>query len=188
MKTISEAQSAQTGRILLVDTNGVRLRRFSDALERAGFPVIPASSFEEAKQALTSEHPAMVITYLRLAAFNGLHIVHLGRLMQPNLAAVIVGSAADVVLQNDAHRIGATFLLEPVHSATLVSLASQCITPFQRADDAIETPARERRVADRRQFFAAGFAPERRLADRRLASIVPSFVANSVLKTGLAPT
>src|SRR5262245_57492946 len=115
--------------ILLVDTRYAILRRIGDALTRAGYHVIQAATFEDAKHALMSKPLALLVSHLRLAAFNGLHLVHLGRLLHPAIGAIIISSGADLVLQDEAHRIGATLLVEPLHTTTLLATIAQIMEP-----------------------------------------------------------
>lgn len=154
-----------TGSILLVDTRSAVLRRLSEMLNRAGYAVVLAASFEDAKRALTFHQPWVIISHLRLAAFNGLHLVHLGRLADPELRAIVVASGTDVLLQGEAEEMGATVMVEPLHSGELLSELARLIAARERVE-----PFIERRRGDRRQIVIEGFAPERRVADRRVAA------------------
>lgn len=159
---------AHTGRnatILYVDTRCGTLRRIGDSLTRAGYDVIEAASFEDAKHAIMSRPLALLVSHLRLAAFNGLHLVHLGRLVQPDLQAIVISTEADAVLQDEAHRIGATLIVEPVHTPTLVSAIARCIDPQATAES--DAPRVERRERERRRQRIPDFSPDRRIADRR---------------------
>jgi DNA-binding NtrC family response regulator len=110
--------------ILLVDTRSANLRRLSDTLQRAGHLVTEAASFDEAKHALMMHPPRALVTALRLGAFNGLHLVHLGRLEHPDLQAIILSTERDIHLHDEVHVTGATLLIEPLHVPTLLELLS----------------------------------------------------------------
>ncbi len=158
--------------ILLVDTRVAALRRTSDLLRRAGHDVVEAGSFDEAKRILAARSPYLLVSGLRLAAFNGLHLVHLARLAQPDVNAIIISSGADAVLQSEAERVGASLLVEPVPPSALLLLISQM---FDASSAAAELPfAIERRHEERRRASAAG-APERRVGERRVRVAVPVF-------------
>jgi DNA-binding NtrC family response regulator len=116
-----------TFEILVVDTRAAALRRVADTIRRAGYEVLEAASFDAAKRSLAERRPALVISSLRLAAFNGLHLVHLARLAQPKLGAIIFSSGADVALQVEAERVGASILQEPVPTASLLSLIDRMV-------------------------------------------------------------
>ena len=144
--------------ILLVDTRLAALRRTGELLRRVGHHVIETGSFQDAKCALAVESPQLVISSLRLGPFNGLHLVHLGRLADPGLAAIIISPTGDTVLQTEADRIGATLLVEPVPTASLLALIAKLMPSGSQT---------ERRAGDRRSVCNSGFAPERRVDDRR---------------------
>jgi len=154
--------------ILLVDTRIAALRRTSDLLRRAGHHVIEAASFDDAKKALWTRAPALVISSLRLAAFNGLHLVHLARLNRPEMSAIIMSGGADAVLQSEAERVGASLLVEPVPPSDLLSLIDRMFEADTSRDaDPLST---ERRHSDRRRASASvDVAFDRRVADRRVA-------------------
>jgi DNA-binding NtrC family response regulator len=158
--------------ILLVDTRIAALRRTSDLLRRAGHYVVEAASFDDAKKFLATRTPALVISGLRLAAFNGLHLVHLARLNRPEMSAIIVSSGADAVLQSEAERVGASLLVEPVPPPDLLSLIDRML----EADvpKAVVTSSVDRRRSERRGAGnPADVALDRRVADRRVAVRVP---------------
>jgi DNA-binding NtrC family response regulator len=156
--------------ILVVDIRVAVLRRTGDTLRRAGYEIFEAGSFEDAKRILLGRAPAILISGLRLAAFNGLHLVHLARLTRPDLNAIIVSASADAVLQTEAERVGASLLVEPVPPSTLLSLIQQMLGD----DRGSELPlAVDRRQADRRTVRLGVVAPERRIADRRISVAVP---------------
>jgi DNA-binding NtrC family response regulator len=110
--------------VLLVDTRSATLRRLSDTLQRAGHVVVEATSFDEAKHALLIRRPSALISALRLGAFNGLHLVHLGRIENPQLQAIILSTDRDIQLHDEIHAAGAMLLIEPLHVPTLLSLLS----------------------------------------------------------------
>jgi DNA-binding NtrC family response regulator len=154
--------------ILVVDTRVAALRRTSDLLRRAGFDVIEAGSFNEAKRSLVDQSPALLISSLRLAAFNGLHLVHLARLAQPQLHAIITSTSADAMLQSEAEQVGASLLLEPVPPALLQSLIFQILGGHASIG---LSAGLERRQFDRRQTVDPDFGEDRRVTDRRAAVV-----------------
>jgi DNA-binding NtrC family response regulator len=117
-------EPAESGRrtILLVDMRPTVLRRTAELIRNSGHDVIEAASFDDAKRALAARHPSLLISSLRLGAFNGLHLVHLGRLARPDLNAIIISHGADAVLQTEAERAGASLLVEPVPTAAFLGL------------------------------------------------------------------
>jgi DNA-binding NtrC family response regulator len=151
-----------------VDTRVAVLRRTSDLLRRAGYDVIEAGTFAEAKRILATRSPFLVISGLRLAAFNGLHLVHLARLTQPDMNAIIISGSSDAVLQSEAERVGASLFVEPVPPSGLLALILQM---FEADLAKAEGPIAERRRSDRRGL-AADVATDRRIGERRVGVTV----------------
>ena len=82
------------------------------------------------------------------------------------MAAIVVTTVADPVLQAEAERMNATFILKPTTKQEF--LAAIYRTLFRSADDpAPIRPTFERRVSERRLPDAAAIDAERRLAQRR---------------------
>jgi DNA-binding NtrC family response regulator len=169
---MSDAQAKDgIGTILVVDTRLTVLRRTGELLRRAGHDVIEATSFDDAKRLLTERRPSLLLSSLRLGAFNGLHLVHRARLGQPKLSAIIVSADSDAALQSEAERVGASLVVEPVPTTTLLSLIERTLEAVGQI--APGAAICNRRHCDRRRLLIAGFAPERRRCERR-AVIVAS--------------
>jgi PleD family two-component response regulator len=153
--------------VLLVHSNSATLVALSDMLQRAGYRVRRAPSFEEARLALAAR-PACLIAGVQLGIFNGLHLVLDGRSRDPHLAAVVVDVRRDNALRVDAQRLGAAYIVEPLEEGAFLSLVSQLI------DGALPGGTmelyRDRRHADRR-VVVLQFEPERRRAERRRAAL-----------------
>jgi DNA-binding NtrC family response regulator len=164
----ANSRSRAEGVILLVDTKVAALRRAAEAIRRAGYDVVEAASFDEAKRALMARRPALLVSSLRLAAYNGLHLVHLGRLGLSTLGAIIISSGADAMLQAEAERVGASILQEPVPTGALLALIDRLLD-VNRVDPPEAPVPVERRTADRRGREEMVFVTERRIAGRRIA-------------------
>ena len=89
-------------------------------LEAAGYQVRSARSFDEAKTLLAAERPHILVTDLRLGQYNGLHLVLRSRSEYPDLAAVVTSRIADPVLEAEAHRQRAHFILRPLTGPQLL--------------------------------------------------------------------
>ena len=148
-------------------------QRLADALPIVSFlagchfHVTVADTFADAKMRMAVRPPALLITEVRLGEYNGLELVLRGKSRRPDMAAIVVSTIADSVLQVDAEGMGATFVLKPTAGREL--RAATFRTMFERTQSPEGTPIRapfERRHSDRRDF--AGPTPiERRIADRR---------------------
>ena len=99
--------------VLVVYADPVDRRGTALLLESAGYRVVSAGNFEQAKQVLASEEPDMLMTDLRLGPYNGIHLVLRSRTDHPNMAALVTSRVPDAVLEAEALRQSAGFLLLP---------------------------------------------------------------------------
>jgi PleD family two-component response regulator len=153
--------------VLLVHSNPASLGTLSEMLQRAGYRVRRAPSFEEARVALAAR-PACLVAAVQLGIFNGLHLVLDGRSRDPHLAAVVLDVRRDIALQADAKRLGATYVVEPVEQGAFLALVTQLMdgaTPSGTTD-----LYQDRRRTERRAVVLQ-FEPERRQADRRRVAL-----------------
>ena len=130
---------------------------------RTPFVVTVAESFADAKTALTTTPPDLLITRLRLGAFNGLHLVLRGKTSRPDMAAIVLSDASEGTLRGEAEALGATFVVLPIASEQLLAVIQRSLSP---ANDGPIRPPYERRVAVRRRDMLA-VASDRRVKDRR---------------------
>jgi two-component system, OmpR family, phosphate regulon response regulator OmpR len=112
-------------RILLVDEDAGSRRACVEILRRASYRVTSAASFEEARRAL-ARRPDVLITDVRLGAYNGLQLVIRGRALNPRLVPVVTGFP-DASLKEEAARLGAAYLETPIEPARLLrSITALC--------------------------------------------------------------
>ena len=131
-----------------------------------GFHITVAESFLEARTLIDKHPPSLLITDLRLQEYNGLHLVLRGKAARPDMAAVVLSTTSDIVLEAEAARMRATFLLKPTSKREF--LAAVYRTLFRSPDDAVPVRAPfERRIVDRRRRLSAAVRSERRLRERR---------------------
>jgi len=102
--------------ILLVDADRALLKRTEALLSAEGHLVIAVSSFPEAKAHLYTVSPDLLVADVRLDAFNGLHLAARARLDYPNLPVIITHAWADPVLEREAQRQGAAFVVSPLEN------------------------------------------------------------------------
>ena len=135
-------------------------------LANSGFHITVAESFQEAKALIDKQPPAVLITDVRLREYNGLHLVLRGKAARPDMAAIVVTTVADPVLQAEAERMNATFILKPTTRQEF--LAAVYRTLFRSAEDAAPIrPSFERRLSERRLPEKEMSSEERRVAERR---------------------
>lgn len=108
--------------ILIVDDDLALLDAMERAFTNAGKSVVAKGSFEEARHALRHDHFDVLVTDVRLGAFNGLQLAVLARDLKPDIKLIVFSGFDDPVLKAEAERIGALYLVKPVSSSALLQL------------------------------------------------------------------
>jgi DNA-binding NtrC family response regulator len=108
-------------RVLLVDDDPQVQAVVSDWLIRAGHRVVVCPGVEEAQEHLAGKPFDLLLTDVRLGAYNGLQLVIQARELFPHLPIVVMTGYEDVVIRRDAERFGAIFLTKPVRRADLLA-------------------------------------------------------------------
>jgi DNA-binding response OmpR family regulator len=106
--------------LLLVDDDLALLHALSRFLSDNGYDVIPCNTFEDAKHEIAARRPDILVTDVRLGAFNGLQLALLARDVRPDVRLVVFSGFDDPVLKEEARRIGATYLVKPVSGHALI--------------------------------------------------------------------
>jgi len=99
-------------RIFVVSGDDSHRSRLMDVLSGAGYRTSGAATFAEAKQLLGSSSADLVIAEERLGAFNGLHVIVLGRSYRPDMKAIVMTAQKDVALETDARRLNVDCVVE----------------------------------------------------------------------------
>lgn len=119
-------------RILVVTNN----RDLRDAVTRwlsaAGYSVVSATDFKSARRELDTLHPELLISDVKLEAYNGLHLVIWIRGRGLSTRSVLIGEP-DFVLQREADREGATFLSPPLREADLLAVVASILSRYYPA-------------------------------------------------------
>ena len=106
--------------LLIVDDDVALLKALSRFLSDSGYNVVACSTFEGAKLQIAAVRPDIVITDVRLGAFNGLQLALLARDVRPDTRLLVFSGFDDPVLKEEARRIGATYLVKPVSGQGLL--------------------------------------------------------------------
>jgi DNA-binding NtrC family response regulator len=128
-----------------------------------GLGAIVAETFLDAKRALTSVRPSVLVTAVRLREYNGLHLVSRARARWPGLPTLVTCDADDPVLHREAQRFGATFVTFPTTPTELAAAIARAL--LQADDRPVQSPF-ERRHRDRREG-PMSVAADRRTVNRR---------------------
>jgi len=117
-----EAPPPSRGIAVVVDDDTSVLRLLKDLLTSSGFVVEPFNDFQVAKERLKSGLVDVLITDVRLGAFNGLQLVVRAKATSPDVIAVVLTGFDDHVLHQEAVGVGAHFLLKPIRVEQLLQL------------------------------------------------------------------
>ncbi len=112
--------------ILVVDEDRETLVGRVALLRNAGYRVIGATSFEEARRAL-DEAPALLVTGVRLGAFNGLQLVILARGAERPIPAIVIAAFPDPLLRVEAGRLSAGYLDRSAGADRLLTLVADAL-------------------------------------------------------------
>jgi DNA-binding NtrC family response regulator len=107
-------------RVVIVDDNVPLLEGMRECVSRAGHDVVVFSEFQAAKHHLATAHTDVLITDIRLGAFNGLQLVLIAKLKNPKTSAIALSGFEDPVLRHDAAKMGALFRLKPIGTEQLL--------------------------------------------------------------------
>jgi len=156
--------------VILVEPDHVDRVLAHSALAAAGFAVTATNNYEDAHDALMARPPLVLVTTVRLGAHNGIQLALRAQAERPGIALVLTSSMPDAVLQAEADRLGATFVLKPVAPEDLMAAVYRTALRQAPAGALGSEPIRppfERRRADRRVSAGPGVVDERRRVSRR---------------------
>ena len=116
-------------KVLIVDDDKTTREGLAEFLEEAGYEAVAVGTFEDATRILRTAPPDLLIADVRLGPFNGLQLV----ISSPQpIPAIIITGFADPVLESDARRRGADYVLKPVSPARLLDLVAQKLEAASR--------------------------------------------------------
>jgi CheY-like chemotaxis protein len=118
--------------ILIVEDDDRALAGMLELLRDAGHNVTGAATFDAAKGLLELHAYDLLITDIRLRAFNGLQLVRRSRLLHPNMAVILVTGHEDAMLELEAARYRAEYLVKPFKPADLLAAVSRTLAHVKR--------------------------------------------------------
>jgi DNA-binding response OmpR family regulator len=167
---------------LIVEPNVSDMALIKSALTSAGFIVTGTDNFKDAGALLIEAPPSMLVTEIRLGAYNGLQLAYRGKSVRPPMTIVLTSAYRDPVLQRDLERIGATFVLKPVTPRDFIAAVYRTALRQPNSEGTLEPvqPPFERRQTERRRSSAEGLLDvERRKTDRRHQVPLATRLSNS---------
>jgi NAD(P)-dependent dehydrogenase (short-subunit alcohol dehydrogenase family) len=109
--------------VLLVGRSGGVASALASDLAAAGYQTLVANEFGEAK-ALLAKRPSVLITEIKLGAYNGLHLAIRARAL--GTPALVIGEP-DPVLEADAKRQRALYVTPPIDPQRVLGLVSELL-------------------------------------------------------------
>jgi hypothetical protein len=110
--------------VLIVDTNRQRAFEMLRPFVEAGHLVRIAWDFFDAKEALATYQPDLLVTAVRLGSHNGLHLVVLGRAERREMVAIVVDAQWDPVLESETRNVGGIYLAGIVDANDIAARAA----------------------------------------------------------------
>jgi DNA-binding response OmpR family regulator len=102
---------ATAPRALVVSPTPAIGQRVVEWLSARGHQVVLLTDFGEARRALDARLPDLLVTELKLGAFNGLHLTLRARARSPEVAVIVIGETA---LADEARRQDARYVTQPL--------------------------------------------------------------------------
>lgn len=118
---------SQHKRVFVVDDDRQVLRFLTEMLQEAGYDTVACERYQDAKALLAAERPDVLLTDIRLGAYNGLQLGIYARDHHPGLPVVVLTGYEDPTLRDEAKRSGATFLVKPVTRAMLLGTIANAV-------------------------------------------------------------
>jgi DNA-binding NtrC family response regulator len=128
---------------IVVDADLAELRKTERALENVGFVVMGAGSFAQAKSLLVSITPEIVIADIKLEAFNGLHLAALCAVWRPATPFIATHSVHDTVLEADAKRLSASYVVKTPGREDLTRTAVELLNAHRQGHEAVRRSHRK---------------------------------------------
>jgi DNA-binding NtrC family response regulator len=118
---------SQQKRILVVDDDRQVLKYLSEMLQEAGFDTVACERYQDAKSMLGTSRPDLLLTDIRLGAYNGLQLGIYARDHHPGLPVIVLTGYEDPTLRDEAQKSGAVFLVKPVTRVSLLDAIAKSL-------------------------------------------------------------
>ena len=113
-------------RVIVVTPSSDVAGTVTDALRETDYHVVALSDFATARAALERQPPDLLISELKLGAYNGLHLVIVAHGRRAPTRAIIIGPP-DPVMEREARRQHAVYLTTPANDEMVLKAATQVL-------------------------------------------------------------
>lgn len=142
MNEEAQVPDAKSISVLVVDSHAAELASTVALLQAAGYQVSRALGFEEGRKSLDSLRPKVLITSVRLGPYNGLQLIVRSRSLCPETSSILTHNVFDPVLELDARKEDAAFLVRPCKPQVFLDFIKASIRPISHKALATENPHR----------------------------------------------
>ncbi len=115
-------------RIVVVDDDRQVLKYLTEMLQEAGYDTLACERYQDARALLSTTRPDLLLTDIRLGAYNGLQLGIYARDHHHGLPVIVLTGYEDPTLRDEATRSGAHFLLKPVPRLVLLEAVTRALT------------------------------------------------------------
>jgi CheY-like chemotaxis protein len=114
-------------RVLIADPVPESREAIERTLTGLGHFVTSVSNFQEAKQRVLLATPDLLVTALKLGAYNGIQLVLRAHADHPGMGAIVMHDTNDPVLEREATNAGASYLITPIDEPAFVVLVDRLL-------------------------------------------------------------
>lgn len=114
-------------RVLIADPVPETREAIERTLTGLGHFVTSVSNFHEAKQRVLMAPPDLLVTALKLGAYNGIQLVLRAHADNPGIGAIVLDDALDPVLELEATNAGAVYMTKPVDESSFGALVDRLL-------------------------------------------------------------
>jgi len=115
----------QARTLMVVDDDRQVLRYLTGTLREEGYNTVACERYQDAKGMLASVRPDLLITDIRLGAYNGLQLALYARNRYAGIPVIVLTGYEDPTLREEASKSGATFLVKPVRREMLLKTIAE---------------------------------------------------------------
>lgn len=116
-------------KLLIVDDDRQVLRYLCEVLDDAGYDTTACERYIDAKGVLNTTTPDLLLTDVRLGAYNGLQLAIFAKDRHPEMPVIVLTGYEDPTLRAAAANSGALYLVKPVLRETLLIAVAKALDP-----------------------------------------------------------
>lgn len=119
-------------RVLVLEDDENALSGIVELIRDAGHHVTGASTYDAAKRLLAVSPFDLLVSDVRVRAFNGLHLVMQTRSEHPDTAVIIITGYDDPMIELEAQRYHADLVRKPIKAAEFTALVNEVLSGVRR--------------------------------------------------------